>query len=83
MKAIQVKQPHQLDIVDTERPKVQTETDVIVRVTTVGICGSDMHIYHGSNPFTVYPRVIGHEVAGRVEETGAAVTNVKKGDLVA
>ncbi len=50
-----------------EKPVIESAEDVLVKVNAAGICGSDMHIYHGSNPFTVYPRVIGHEVTGIVE----------------
>lgn len=82
MKAIRVKEPGILEIVDMEKPVLQSAEDVLVKVTAAGICGSDMHIYHGSNPFTVYPRVIGHEVTGIVEETGNEVTYLKKGDQV-
>ena len=60
MKAIQVEKPGQLDIVEVNKPVLEDAHDVIVNVKNVGICGSDVHIYHGSNPFTVYPRVIGH-----------------------
>nr|WP_255542970.1 alcohol dehydrogenase catalytic domain-containing protein [Azospirillum sp. INR13] len=54
----------------------------MVRVQRAGICGSDLHIYHGSNPFAVYPRVIGHEFAGTVEAVGDGVGNVAAGDHV-
>ncbi|WP_152658142.1 zinc-binding alcohol dehydrogenase family protein [Oceanobacillus sp. CFH 90083] len=83
MKAIQVEKPGQLDIVEVSKPALEGAHDVIVKVKNVGICGSDVHIYHGSNPFTVYPRIIGHEVSGIVEEIGEAVTALKVGDLVA
>ncbi|GAF12428.1 starvation sensing protein RspB [Bacillus sp. JCM 19046] len=82
MRAIQVLEPGKVDIVEIDRPVAEAEDDVVVKVERVGICGSDVHIYHGSNPFTVYPRVIGHEVAGVVEEIGVAVTNVQVGDRV-
>ena len=48
----------------------------------VGICGSDMHIYHGTNPLATLPRVVGHEVAGEVVEIGQGVTGIKVGDHV-
>lgn len=82
MKAIRVTEPGTLEIVEVEKPALQSEEEVLVKVTAAGICGSDMHIYHGSNPFTVYPRVIGHEVTGIVEETGSEVTGLQKGDQV-
>lgn len=83
MKAIQVKEPGKLEIVTIEKPQIQNEKEVLVKVKCVGICGSDMHIYHGSNPFTVYPRVIGHEVSGVVEAVGNEVSSLVPGDRVA
>ncbi|MFD1415909.1 zinc-binding alcohol dehydrogenase family protein [Oceanobacillus jeddahense] len=83
MKAIQVEKPGQLNIVEINKPVLEDAHDVVVKVKNVGICGSDVHIYHGSNPFTVYPRIIGHEVSGVVEEIGEAVTTLEVGDLVA
>lgn len=56
--------------------------EVVVRVQRAGICGSDMHILHGSNPFAVYPRIIGHEFAGVVTALGAGVVSVRAGDHV-
>ena len=47
--------------------------EVRVRVRYAGICGSDLHIFHGKNPFVVYPRVIGHEFVGRIDAVGAGV----------
>lgn len=83
MKAIQVEKPGKLDIVELDKPVIENKNEVIVKVKNIGICGSDVHIYHGSNPFTVYPRVIGHEVSGVVEEIGQDVTSLQKGELVA
>lgn len=83
MKAIQVEKPGKLEIVEMNKPTIKNDYDVIVKVKRVGICGSDVHIYHGTNPFTKYPRVIGHEVSGVVEEVGNKVISIKKGDLVA
>lgn len=56
--------------------------EVLLRVHRAGICGSDLHIYHGSNPFAVYPRVIGHEFSGEVEAVGEGVTDLAPGDHV-
>ena len=55
---------------------------VILRVLRAGICGSDLHILHGSNPFARYPRVIGHEFAGVIEEVGAGVEALQAGQRV-
>ena len=56
--------------------------EVVIRVERAGICGSDLHILHGSNPFARYPRVIGHEFAGHVVAVGAHVTGLAEGDRV-
>ena len=56
--------------------------DVVIAVQRAGICGSDLHILHGSNPFAEYPRIIGHEMAGVVEFVGAAATGLAVGDHV-
>ena len=83
MQAITVQEPGKLVLETRNKPELNNTTDVLVKVKAAGICGSDMHIYHGSNPFTVYPRVIGHEVAGEVEAVGEEVTELKVGDTVA
>lgn len=82
MKTILVSQPGQLSVAEKELPAITAPDQVLMKVKRVGLCGSDNHIYHGSNPFVVYPRVIGHEFAGTVEAVGEAVTNVKVGDHV-
>jgi L-gulonate 5-dehydrogenase len=56
--------------------------EVMVRVKRAGICGSDVHILEGSNPFARYPRIIGHEMAGVVEAVGPGVDTVRVGDPV-
>lgn len=68
----------------TEKPKpvLLHERDAIVKVTLASICSSDLHIKHGSVPRAVPGVTVGHEMVGIVEETGAAVTNVKPGDRV-
>src|SRR3954471_11423323 len=47
------------------------EDEVLIRVRRVGICGTDMHIFRGTQPFLAYPRVMGHELAGEVAEAPA------------
>ncbi|RIU91936.1 zinc-dependent alcohol dehydrogenase [Oceanobacillus picturae] len=64
-----------------EDPTIQENSDVIVRITASGICGSDLHLYHGGIvPETDY--VVGHEPMGIVEEVGSEVKSLKKGDRV-
>ncbi|PJM75674.1 zinc-binding alcohol dehydrogenase family protein [Bifidobacterium simiarum] len=82
MKAIVVNGPHDMRIEDVERPSVRKDDDVLIRVRAVGVCGSDMHILHGDNPFVSYPRVMGHEVVGEVAGFGSAVTGLDVGDHV-
>jgi L-iditol 2-dehydrogenase len=53
-----------------------------VKMKRIGVCGSDVHVYHGKHPFTSYPVVQGHEVSAEVVEVGADVTDFKPGDKV-
>lgn len=82
MKAVQIVKPGELRIIDMEKPVINETDNVLIRMTAAGICGSDVGIYHGTNAAATYPRVIGHEMVGVVDETGPGVTNVKKGDRV-
>ena len=83
MKAIKVIEPFKVEIVDVPNPKITKPNDVIVKITSGGICGSDIGIWNGTNSLATYPRVIGHEFGGIVTEVGSAVTKVKVGDKVA
>ena len=83
MKAINVIEPFKVEIVDVPKPEIKNDDDVIVRITSGGICGSDIGIYNGTNSLATYPRLIGHEFGGIVTETGKNVTSVKAGDKVA
>jgi L-gulonate 5-dehydrogenase len=74
--------PKELVMQDVEKPKISTNTDVLVKIKAVGFCGSDMHIYRGTSPVATYPRVMGHEIVGVIEKIGEDVTKVKVGDRV-
>lgn len=82
MKAVQIVKPNDLRIVDMEKPGIDQEKNVLIKMTASGICGSDVGIYHGTNAAATYPRVIGHEIVGVVDEIGEGVTKVKVGDRV-
>lgn len=82
MKAVQVVSPEQLRVIDIEKPVLDKKNNVMVRMTAAGICGSDVGIYHGTNAAATYPRIIGHEMVGVVDEIGEGVTGVKVGDRV-
>lgn len=82
MKAVQILKPNDLRIIDMDRPVLDEKNNVLVRMTSAGICGSDIGIYHGTNAAATYPRVIGHEMVGVIEEIGPNVTKVAVGDRV-
>jgi alcohol dehydrogenase len=63
-------------------PTVQDDTDAIVRVDAVTICGTDLHILKGDVPAVTDGRILGHEAVGTVTEVGAGVKNVRPGDRV-
>lgn len=71
------------EIIFQEIPIPEIGTDqVLVRVMYIGICGSDIHVYHGEHPFTKYPVTQGHEVSCKVEAYGSNVTGLKVGQKV-
>ncbi|WP_342025805.1 zinc-binding alcohol dehydrogenase family protein [Cytobacillus pseudoceanisediminis] len=82
MKAVQIPSAMEMEVIDIEKPVIRNPDEVLVKVKRVGICGSDMHIYHGTNPLATYPRIVGHEVAGEVVEVGSNVSGMKPGDHV-
>jgi L-gulonate 5-dehydrogenase len=82
MLAISVEAPKALRILPAADMAPPSEGEVLLRVQRAGICGSDLHILHGSNPFARYPRVIGHEFAGVIEAIGPGVTRLAAGQRV-
>ena len=56
--------------------------EVLIHVRRIGVCGSDIHVYHGLHPYTSYPVVQGHEVGGVVAELGPGVSGFAPGDPV-
>jgi alcohol dehydrogenase len=70
-----------ISVDNVEDPKIEQPDDIILKVTTTAICGSDLHIYDGFVP-QLRDQVLGHEFMGIVEEVGPQVTRVKKGDRV-
>jgi L-iditol 2-dehydrogenase len=86
MKAMVLTGIDQIRIVDKPVPDIRKPDDVLIRMASVGICGSDIHYYHEGKIGTQvvqYPFTIGHEGAGIIHKTGSAVTRVKPGDRVA
>ena len=81
MKALVFHNPKDVRVDNVPDPVIKENRDAIIRVTSTAICGSDLHIYNGMFP-QARNMVLGHEFMGIVEETGSAVTNLKKGDRV-
>lgn len=82
MKALIFEGPGKKSLQERDIPAVQNPTDVIVRVAKTTICGTDLHILKGDVPTCTPGRVLGHEGVGVVEQTGAGVTQFKRGDHV-
>lgn len=82
MKAIQIIKPGELKLIDMDKPVITKKDNVLIKMKAAGICGSDMGIYRGTNAAATYPRVIGHEMVGVVEEVGEGVASLKPGDRV-
>jgi alcohol dehydrogenase len=82
MEALVYHRPGQRSWDSVEDPTIVDPTDVIVRVDTTTICGTDLHILKGDLPETKPGTILGHEAVGTVEEIGAGVTTVAPGDRV-
>ena len=81
MKAIVYNGPHDVQVKQVPDPKIEHACDVILKVTSSNICGSDLHMYEGRT--SLEPgRIIGHENLGTVVEVGKAVLGIKVGDRV-
>ncbi len=83
MKAIQIEKPGVINIVDIPYCGDAEAGEVVVKIKTAGICGSDLHIFDGSSGFAIYPNIMGHELAGEIHDVGSGVEDLKKGDRVA
>lgn len=81
MKAAQIHGPGKISYDTVDDPKITDQRDIILKVTSTAICGSDLHLFSGGIP-QPRPMVLGHEFMGIVEEAGSAVRNLKRGDRV-
>lgn len=82
MKAIVYDGLQKVNVKKVEDPKIELNDDIIIRVTSTAICGSDLHLVHGMVPHLKKGFVLGHETMGVVEEIGKDVHHLKKGDRV-
>jgi len=73
--------PGQIVFENVAVPNIE-DSEVLIKVMRIGICGSDIHVYHGKHPYTSYPVIQGHEFSGKVVKTGKKVKKVKEGDKV-
>ena len=82
MKAVVFEEKGRFTLTERPVPKLEKETDAVVRVTLASICSSDLHIKHESVPRAKAGVIVGHEMVGVVEEVGKDVKTVRPGDRV-
>lgn len=82
MKAVTFQGIKRVKVKEVPAPKIQKDDDIIVKITSSAICGSDLHLIHDMVPNLPQNYIIGHEPMGIVEEVGPDVKNLKKGDRV-
>ena len=86
MKSMKLTGIRQMELMEVPKPDLVNDDDVLIRMKTVGVCGSDVHYYVSGkigSQIVEYPFAVGHEGAGIVEKVGAKVTMVKPGDRIA
>ena len=82
MRAVTWQGPKDMRVEHVPDPKIEEDTDVVIRVTTTGLCGSDLHLYEVLAPFMEPGDIVGHEPMGIVEEVGPGVSHLDVGDRV-
>ena len=73
--------PGEITFNEVSVPEI-TANQVLVKIMKIGVCGSDIHVYHGKHPFTSYPVTQGHEVSGKIVKLGENVTGFTVGQKV-
>ncbi|MBK5113924.1 MAG: alcohol dehydrogenase catalytic domain-containing protein [Candidatus Heimdallarchaeota archaeon] len=74
-------EPGKIEFREIPIPKLE-EDEVLIKIMRIGVCGSDIHVFHGKHPYTSYPVTQGHEVSGVIDKVGNNITNLKPGDKV-
>jgi L-iditol 2-dehydrogenase len=86
MKAMKLTGIREMKMMEVPLPAIEKDTDVLIRMKTLGVCGSDIHYYVSGkigSQVVQYPFAVGHEGAGEVEAIGKGVSSVKPGDRIA
>lgn len=83
MTTITLDEPGRFSISQTTPPGSPGAGEALIRIKRVGVCGTDLHAFEGTQPYFTYPRILGHELGIEVEAVGDGVTNVKPGELCA
>ncbi|WP_282940959.1 zinc-binding alcohol dehydrogenase family protein [Paenibacillus sp. RC67] len=81
MKAIVCEEPNRFEMKEFDIPAAG-EGEALLRIRRVGICGTDLHAYRGNQPYFVYPRILGHELAAEIMDIGENSQGLKTGDRV-
>lgn len=81
MKQAIMTEPGKIEFRQIEKPEISAD-EILMQTKRIGVCGSDIHVFHGLHPYTSYPVVQGHEVAGVVAEVGSNVDGFSVGDKI-
>ena len=73
MRAVTWQGPKDIRVERVPDPKIEADTDIVIRVTSTGLCGSDLHLYEVLAPFMEPGDIVGHEPMGIVEEKGSSI----------
>ena len=82
MRAVTWQGPKDIRVEQVPDPRIETDTDIVIRVTSTGLCGSDLHLYEVLAPFMEPGDIVGHEPMGVVEARGSSIRNLDVGDRV-
>jgi threonine dehydrogenase-like Zn-dependent dehydrogenase len=74
MKAVVVQEPGKATLADIPEPSNSGE--ILLQIRMIGLCGTDLNTFRGTNPLATFPRVLGHEVAATILHTGRGLSNV-------